>query len=156
MTAHDDTGGQTFYFGSPRSERRIRVYDKAREMKILNEAWTRVELQTRKPRASVLVAAMSEYGIPDAGDTALNAFVDFRCIPAFAQAMTTETIPIDAIPRKTPAWQYWMEQQVLKSIEQHAHEPQDNEFLQQWLMEAHQIVKRGYEALRESDTLPAE
>lgn len=147
------TGGETVYFGSPKSDRRLRIYDKAAQMKILEQAWLRVELQTRKPRANVLIDAMASQGIPDAGDTAIIDYIDFRSIPAFLKMLTSEQINLEPLPRKIPAWHKWMNEQVLRSIELHADNLDDNVFLQEWLTDAKKLVMRHYRQILQTDTL---
>lgn len=44
--------GETLYIGSPKAQKRLRVYDKAAEQGIENELWTRVELQLRHKHAT--------------------------------------------------------------------------------------------------------
>lgn len=60
-----DNHGCTVYFGSPKSEMRIRIYDKAAERHAEAEGhWVRVELQLRRDRASAFISRRSQ-GLTD-------------------------------------------------------------------------------------------
>lgn len=55
-----DNKGCTIYFGSPQSETRIRIYDKAVERHAESEGhWVRVEMQLRRRRAASFVSKRS-------------------------------------------------------------------------------------------------
>lgn len=58
--AAGDNKGCSVYFGSPQSESRIRIYDKAAERNAENEGhWIRIELQLRRDRAAAFLARRS-------------------------------------------------------------------------------------------------
>lgn len=60
-----DNHGCTVYFGSPQSETRIRIYDKAAERHAEEEGhWVRVELQLRRDRAAAFIARRNQ-GLTD-------------------------------------------------------------------------------------------
>lgn len=145
--------GYTVYFGAPTSDRRLRIYDKAAQLKLLEQAWLRVELQTRKPLANPLVSAMHTQGIVTTGTQAIKNFVDFPEDELYTQAISDTGATIDSVPAKLPRWQGWLEEQVLPSIEAHAKDPNDLEFLQEWVLKVRQIIKTEYQALHADDKI---
>ena len=82
--------GKTLYLGSPKSDRRVRVYDKAAQLKLLGEFITRIEITTKgdyakvgmtastldgpdKPMRAMLRDFVSDWGVEWANDaTAVN------------------------------------------------------------------------------------
>lgn len=117
-TAHkyDELSGDglTMYVGSKSSDRRLRIYDKSAEMGLLGEAWTRVELQTRKQRANSLMNDMLSQGIHSVGTQAIIEYVDFPSLEWWCDAMGNDAnVHISELPRSKPAFQKWLETQVL-------------------------------------------
>lgn len=125
--------GQTVDFGSSKSDRWVRVYDKAAEMKILNEAWLRVELQTRNENATALVSDSIKKDTRTAGVTHLAACLDFPKLRWWQEATKGEQMDREKVRRKLTKWQSWMDGQVFESILKHAANIQDGEFLETWL-----------------------
>lgn len=146
-------GGYSVYFGAPKSDRRLRIYDKAAEMKRLEQAWMRIELQTRKPLATPLVSAMVNHGTENAGDTAIKAFVDFPHHKTYQSALNGKYAPADKVPAKPDRWQHWLSSQVLDSIANHADNLDDNTFLQEWMMQVREVVYGAYKKMLHDDTL---
>lgn len=66
-------GGETLYVGSPKSERQLRVYNKAAEQGVEKD-WLRIELVSRKELAHLLAEAIAREGVPDAGRQAIRQF----------------------------------------------------------------------------------
>ena len=56
--------GGTLYFGSPKSQLSIRIYDKAAEQK-KDLDWTRIEIQIRKKRAPAVINSIIQRGLRD-------------------------------------------------------------------------------------------
>lgn len=128
--------GETVYFGSVKSAQRIRIYDKAAELKLLKKAWLRVELQTRKKKATALSHDMNEQGIVSSGDTRIRDLLGWQDVGWYSQAINGDDASLTPVPRSPKAWQKWMDTQVLTSLIQHANNPDDNMFLQEWLNRA--------------------
>lgn len=53
-------GGRTIYIGSPKSEKRVRVYDKSAEQGVPGQ-WVRIELQLRGDAAKALIKAFRTF-----------------------------------------------------------------------------------------------
>lgn len=107
--------GYTLYIGSRHSKQRMRIYDKAAEMKLLEEAWTRAELQARKEKAHALASQMvRETNVADVGSQACRNFIDFPTLEWYQELMTTQAnISIDELPRREPAFWKWCEEQII-------------------------------------------
>ncbi len=71
-------GGATLYVGAPKSEKRLRIYDKQAESGT-EYAWTRVEMQYRHKSAKRAVSALLSSKSPQA-DVAkiINSFINFE------------------------------------------------------------------------------
>jgi hypothetical protein len=62
----DGVDGSTLYLGSPKSDRQLRVYDKAAEQGIVDgKAWLRLELALRDLRAKAALLACGDNGTAD-------------------------------------------------------------------------------------------
>lgn len=140
----DADAGKTAYFGSRKSDRFVRIYDKAKQLKLLEEAWLRVELVERKEYAQKAADDMHQYGVRSAGTSRLKNVLDFPTLDWWSEAFAAEPVPIGEVPRRPSRWQQWMSTQVLDSIRKRAQEAEDNVFLQSWLLDAMHIVKSEY------------
>jgi len=70
------------YFGSPRSDRRLRIYDKALEQGLLDQKWIRFEFQLRNDNAlSFLLNFFKVGSIGDAFYGVLHDYVNFTELP---------------------------------------------------------------------------
>jgi len=123
MYVEGNKGGETLYIGAPSSARRIRIYDKAAELKILSKAITRVELQQRTAKKCArLAAAMLEHGERQAVQAVLRRALDkYLSAKWLYELLAGEHIPYH---RETPdpdGWLTWMESKVMPSIEKHIH-----------------------------------
>jgi hypothetical protein len=132
--------GQTIYFGSKESDKFIRVYDKGTEMGLLNEAWLRVELQTRKEQAQALVSDGIKQDMKTAGRTHIKASLDFPDLQWWQVAMKGDTMEKERVGRKETNWQAWMNGQVFDSILTHVKNIEDGYFLEQWLAKVAMVV----------------
>lgn len=105
--------GHTLYLGSRKSDMFIRAYDKAAEMKLLGEIWTRVELQSRRQRADNLVRAMQRSGdIASVAKTQIKKLAHFPTCDWWCSIMKADTAEIDDIPRKQSDILRWLRTQV--------------------------------------------
>lgn len=137
-------GGETVYFGSKNSAQQIRIYDKAAEQKLLNEAWIRVELQARKKKATPLASDMVNQGIVACGDTRLRDLMGMPDEYEIRKAIAGQDADLTKVPRQLSAWKKWMDEQVLTSIENHATDASDREFLHDWVDRAGMAIVKGY------------
>lgn len=135
--------GSTIYFGSKKSPQRIRVYDKAAELKRLGEVWTRIELQARHKPAHALFYDMSRLGVETAGKQRIRALLDVQGVSWWDTALAGDNVDLTRIPKPVSNWQLWLEEQVLTSITNHAHNEDDNAFLQCWITKVYAAIKAG-------------
>ena len=108
-----DNSGDTLYFGSPKSAQRVTIYDKAAQLKIKDEFWTRIELRCRKPAASVLLRDMEAHGMNDAGRQRIRDLVNYPNLAWWKKAMHGNEVQLEKIPRKVPSVITWLYEQVL-------------------------------------------
>jgi len=121
---------ETFYLGSKESDRMLRVYDKASELKLLNQILNRVELQTRNDCARALVKDSCLHGADVAGKAHIRKFCQVD-IPWFNRLLRGENIAVSKIPRKEPKFRRWLNGQVKSAIMNNMDE--HREFIQHWL-----------------------
>ena len=94
---HSERRGKTVYFGSKNSDQRVVVYDKAAELGLLSEAWTRVELRLRDPHAGALVIDADKADVAIAARSRLKSILDFPSLRWWQEALEGDTIePMDA------------------------------------------------------------
>lgn len=125
--------GYTLYFGSPKSERRIRIYDKAAELKLLNLAWQRVELQNRKKRANLLANDMNKSAWQAVGKAAIRDCLNFPTVSWWVDAVAGGDVPLSRLPRKLSKFENWLEFQVKPAIEKRIENGSNIEFIREWL-----------------------
>lgn len=127
--------GRTVYFGSKTSTQRIRIYDKGAEMKLINKALLRVEMQIRKPHAAAMHKDALKWSLPNAAQIRLKKLIDFPALQWWKKALSCASVPLTTIERKTPKWQAWLLGQVTESITAHhaKNEGNDREVIEQWL-----------------------
>lgn len=108
---------RTFYDGSRNSPRFLRVYDKAKQLNLLNEAWLRVELEIKKDRAPVVARKMATQGILLTGQAELNDYIKETSVGWLSDALASLAIGDTAItPRKTTDIDLWFHKQVIPCI----------------------------------------
>lgn len=150
---HGEGGGNTFYYGSRKGDRFVRVYDKAAEMDKLWEAWTRIELQARKKRANPMAHDMVQHGVNEVGVNAIKKVVDFPELQWWQRALAMDAVPMTGIPNAVGRWRKWMMEQVLNSIKTHAVDEDDNVFLQEWLARARREVLAEWHKQQDKELL---
>jgi len=109
--------GETMYFGSTKSDQRIRIYDKAAEQNKLKEAWIRVELQARRERAASLVRDMHYLGLHAAGRQRIRDLVDFPSIRWYQEAVRGPQIELTKQEKKPHNTVKWLYNQVMLVFE---------------------------------------
>lgn len=138
--------GHTVYFGSKNSRQRIRIYDKAAEMKLLKTAWLRVELQARKEHATALANDMNVKGISKCGDSRIRQLLSAPAVEWYQKATDNKPATLTEIPRRDSNWQRWLNSQVLASIETHAKNKDDRVFLLDWIQSVIEAVENATES----------
>lgn len=125
--------GYTCYFGAKTGDKYVRVYDKAAQLKLLNEAWIRVEYQVRKKNAVAFGQDLELDGLHQAGDAAIKRLIDFPFCDWWQSAVSENASDYTRIPRKEEKWQAWLNGQVMQAIERRASESEVNkEWLKDW------------------------
>lgn len=121
---HGRISGFTLYFGSPKSAKMLRVYDKMMEGKIKGwipkyerGVWTRIELQLRDTQATMLAKAMSDHSVKEAGKLAIRNFVNCESLQWFSYATAGDNFDMVLTPKKRDAFLVWIETQVKPAIE---------------------------------------
>lgn len=104
--------GMSIYFGSPRSKKRLVIYDKNAEQGIADADayWTRYEMRFRNEQAVVAFHLAAQHGVEKASMSLLSKMGEAEC-PIFKH-LTSEgnTALVPYLPRKKPAYQTWLEQ----------------------------------------------
>jgi len=103
--------GDTVYIGAPSSAKRLRIYDKAAEQKVHDLAWTRIELQVRKPEAQIAVCNMAEAPEPQRVITAMiRGFADFPDNEEWRRVISEAPVTLSRPPRNiSKTWQWLVE-----------------------------------------------
>lgn len=129
--------GRTIYFGSPKSTQRVRIYDKATEMKLLNQALLRVELQVRKPHSQAMYIDIVKSSVQVAARSRLKSVLDFPRLQWWCRALEGDTDETTTVERKTPKWQAWLLGRVSESIKKHWSEDKldDRDVISKWIQE---------------------
>lgn len=107
-----DNGGRTIYFGSRKSDKFVRVYDKAKEQNLLSEAWARVELQTRKEQSNILANAMYAATIQDAGKARIADVIKIPSLTWWTDAMQHDTVEFASRAETSMPRREWLDKQV--------------------------------------------
>lgn len=103
--------GHTAYFGSRQSERMLRVYDKAAETGLQNDAWVRVELEVKGERANGVANYLSDMrpeSVTGAIQAAIVDFMDFPTIPDWKNALQAIQADFGASQRKDTDTKKWL------------------------------------------------
>ena len=138
--------GETLYFGSRKSEQRIRIYDKAAEQEMLNVDWLRIELQLRKKRSTNLVADMTKHTMSSVGDTRIRELLKIDDLEWWHKALNGVTVELTKLKRNESQWQKWLRTQVLPSIETKIMEsPENIDFVREWLFRIELMLAGGEE-----------
>lgn len=128
MSIKDETagdGGFSVYFGSPKSDQRIRVYDKAAQQKIMGLTWTRVEAVMKGEYSRTLAEDMQTHGVVRAGDSKLKKLWDAD-IEWFQDALEKELIEPGEVPNKKTNFPRWLNSTVYPSIKNHIETNRDD------------------------------
>lgn len=103
--------GSTLYLGSRSSERYMRVYDKAAQMKDTSgRAWTRIELELKGDSAQNAANALLHNKAIDVIYTAINDYVQFPTVSKWNDALSErgEEVSIEPTRRKLTDTRRWL------------------------------------------------
>jgi len=117
--------GHTVYVGSPTSELRMRVYDKAAETGNYDKVWTRVELQARGDYAMALKTDMNNKSVAIGGTDRINKFCNARVLDWWDYAIDTHGKPSSGYHDTDSNWRKWAMDTVLPSLLDHAETDED-------------------------------
>ncbi len=137
----DENGGYTLYFGSSKSHRRLRIYDKAAQMKLLNEAWLRVELVTRKNRAQALSDDMAAGTLWLVGHQAVVETISFPKCGWWNDVFYETEAMLSTVPKKESRYQKWLDTQIFASIKKNLDNPEHEQFLEDWIENLYRHMK---------------
>jgi hypothetical protein len=108
--------GDTFYLGSPKSDRQFRGYNKAAELGIINgSAWLRLELELRSIRAASALASCADNGVPETVSGHMADFLTYRN-SEFEAAIGTFGVEPETLHRKKSNRQRWLLGQVAQAL----------------------------------------
>lgn len=111
-----DIEGDTFYIGSPSSDRQFRAYNKAAELGIVNgKAWLRLELELRRVRAQGAFKACVSNGVDATISGHMADFLDWGNVE-YQAALGDKSVPPVDIPRKDTNRQRWLLGQVSQAL----------------------------------------
>jgi hypothetical protein len=131
ITNLKENGGQSVYWGGESSDIQIRIYDKAAEMKMLWEAWTRVEMQVRGRTANAFCYDLASDGVEKAGCNWL--WHKFKPLPNswLAKCIKAHGKGITEVPRKATSFEAWIEDSIKPSFKKHMLIKQDRLLIEQ-------------------------
>jgi len=131
---YGNRAGRTIYFGSKKSTQRVRIYDKGTEMKLLNQALLRIEIQVRKPHAQAMYIDSISSTLAIAARSRLRTLLDFPSLQWWQRALKGDVEPLTTVERKQPKWQSWLLGQVTASIinRYQKDENGDREIIESW------------------------
>lgn len=110
-------GVEGFYVGSLKSDKFLRVYDKALENRLQGKNWTRLELVCRKLVARSYVQAMcNQKSLRPFINKAIAEFADFAASDDFREATSQEDADLPVLGRKEPKFWRWMSSQVVPAM----------------------------------------
>ncbi len=112
----DEFKGETFESGSPKSDKRIRVYDKNAEQKIKDgESWIRLEAQLRRLSALSALTSCAMHGVPATASGVISGALTWNHPDLRAGLVGACTLP-SASARTLTNRQRWLMGQVAKSL----------------------------------------
>jgi len=138
------TEGSTAYFGGRKSTQYVRVYDKAYELKLLAQAITRIELQTRTPHSKAFWKDINNHTLAEAGKARIERVVSFPLLAWWNKALSGERAQLSTIGRKKTNWQNWLNNQVEQSFKSDKRTKEDIEFALDWLWRMYNEVGGNY------------
>lgn len=110
------TEGNTVYVGSRTSERFLRVYDKAAQMGLKGENWTRIEMECKGERAKWIASYVQDAGVDCIGGL-IRDFVSCPMVDWYEDALTRVGVDIGPPqPKKMTDTRKWLMTTVAKTL----------------------------------------
>ncbi len=128
-----DAPGVTLYIGSPSSDQRLRIYDKAAEQNMTGAEWTRIELQLRGKRSHIARSMLLASGSLDLIPTLVRSFADFPQSADYSLSVGNLSRPIGAPKRSGSDTRAWLETTVVSSLAKETVKPGGADFLREFL-----------------------
>lgn len=97
----EDTG-TTFYIGSKSSDRRVRVYDKSAQLKLLAAFVTRIELTAKAERANAIASNAIINGVVPAGKAEIRSIVPDSGVDWFEDIINTDAANFSSLIERKP------------------------------------------------------
>lgn len=110
-----DEQATTVYFGSAKSPKRLKVYDKAKQTNT-EGPWVRLEMTLRHDYANAAAAAIFKSSLPAVTAQVIRDFINFPLVNWFQAATTGEAVQLAEIPRKETNRELWLAEQILPLI----------------------------------------
>lgn len=134
--------GATCRVGSDKSNKFVRIYDKAAELKLLHEVLTRIELQTRHGQAHRMAHVMLDSGVKATGKSVIRTFVDFPKIDWYQAALhTADTINASLKPREKGNTAKWLQDYVGPAIRKSYERGEYTTEIRDWLYQMHEFTR---------------
>jgi len=137
-----DAGGDTLYFGSPSSAQRVTIYDKAKQLKLADAHWLRIEARIRKQKATPLSQDMARAGVTEVGKARIRELVDFPHLCWYRAAVAGPEVALTPVQRSQSDLLKWLYLQVMPTFEK-SHPPELSAQLAAWLHEAAWALQRA-------------
>lgn len=128
-----DAPGATLYIGSPSSDQRLRIYDKAAEQGMAGIEWTRIELQLRGKRSHIARSMLLTNGGFGFIPTLVRSFADFPQSAEYAVSVGHSSRAIGAPKRSGSDTRKWLETTVVSSLAKEVVKPGGADFLRDFL-----------------------
>lgn len=147
-TAHDrqnfaGSPGRTVYFGSEKSYKLLRVYDKAAELKRLADfVLTRIELQVSKAPADRLAQVMRRHGVRETGKTAIREFIDFPDLGWYQDAVSGPHVDMQLTPVRQADFMTWLDTLVGPAIEKRIEAGEFHAEIRDWLHALYELLRK--------------
>lgn len=111
-----DVEGDTFYIGSPTSDRQFRAYNKSAELGIVDgQAWLRLELELRRVRADGAFKSCALNGVDATVSGHMGDFLNWGNVE-YQAALGQKAVPPVDIPRRNTNRQRWLLGQVAQAL----------------------------------------
>jgi hypothetical protein len=140
--------GDSLYVGARGSAKFVRIYDKAKELGLLHEVLTRIEMQAIKKTAPILVREMMLHGVKAAGKKAILQHVDFPRLAWYQEALHgASDHDMQLTPREKGNIVSWLNGHVGPAIQKNLKSRKHIEEITEWLLKMENEVM---EAKREN------
>lgn len=116
----ENYSADTLYFGSRKSDKFLRVYDKAKELKIDSEMWTRIELELKHERATKALFTGAETGkIGAVCATEVKAMANWN-LQWFLDAIESDVIRFKLPKRDKLSVEEYFDNHIMKWLKENA------------------------------------